>query len=594
MTREELILQGVGAWTAYYRSNPARFAHDYLHLDLRLFQKILLIMMNLSMEFVFIGSRGIGKTFLSAIFCVIRCILYPGTRICIASGTRGQSINVLEKIIQELKPNSPELAAEIDDKETKINGTNAQIVFKNTSVIKVVTASDTSRGNRATLLLLDEFRMISKDVIDTILRKFLTLRRMPRYSALSKEERKAEYNKEKNKTMYLSSAYWADHWSYAKCNDAYDAMEDSVTRSFVCSLPYHLSIKEGLLDRDLVEAEVRETGFSEIKFSMEYSALFYGVADGSFFDYDSISKNRKILYPMMPDRYATLLGNNNKVRIAQKQVGELRILSADIALMSSKKNNNDATAIFINQLMPTKAGKYSNNIIYCDCCEGLHTEDQALVIRKLYEEFQCDYIVIDTQGVGIGVFDMLAREMYDIESGEIYPPLSCCNDSTMAERCSSRDAEKVIWSIKANAALNSECAILLREGFRSGKIRLLVQEYDGEQNMNELKGFASLSPMQKEKLLIPYKHTTLLINELINLQHDESAGRVKLKEKAGMRKDRYSSLSYNYYVSTILESRLRRKKSNSMPGDAFIIKAPSITRKAVSSNRARRNTPSWY
>lgn len=594
MTREERILQGVGAWTAYYRSNPARFAHDYLHLDLRLFQKILLIMMNLSMEFVFIGSRGIGKTFLSAIFCVIRCILYPGTRICIASGTRGQSINVLEKIIQELKPNSPELAAEIDDKETKINGTNAQIVFKNTSVIKVVTASDTSRGNRATLLLLDEFRMISKDVIDTILRKFLTLRRMPRYSALSKEDRKAEYNKEKNKTMYLSSAYWADHWSYAKCNDAYDAMEDNVNKSFVCSLPYHLSIKEGLLDRDLVEAEVRETGFSEIKFSMEYAALFYGVADGSFFDYDSISKNRKILYPMMPDRYATLLGNNNKVRIAQKQAGELRILSADIALMSSKKNNNDATAIFINQLMPTKAGKYSNNIIYCDCCEGLHTEDQALVIRKLYEEFQCDYIVLDTQGVGIGVFDMLAREMYDIESGEIYPPLSCCNDSTMAERCSSRDAEKVIWSIKANAALNSECAILLREGFRSGKIRLLVQEYDGEQNMNELKGFASLSPMQKEKLLIPYKHTTLLINELINLQHDESAGRVKLKEKAGMRKDRYSSLSYNYYVSTILESRLRRKKSNSMPDDAFIIKAPSITRKAVSGNRGRRNTPSWY
>lgn len=594
MTREERILQGVGAWTAYYRSNPARFAHDYLHLDLRLFQKILLIMMNLSMEFVFIGSRGIGKTFLSAIFCVIRCILYPGTRICIASGTRGQSINVLEKIIQELKPNSPELAAEIDDKETKINGTNAQIVFKNTSVIKVVTASDTSRGNRATLLLLDEFRMISKDVIDTILRKFLTLRRMPRYSALSKEDRKAEYNKEKNKTMYLSSAYWADHWSYAKCNDAYDAMEGNVNKSFVCSLPYHLSIKEGLLDRDLVEAEVRETGFSEIKFSMEYAALFYGVADGSFFDYDSISKNRKILYPMMPDRYATLLGNNNKVRIAQKQAGELRILSADIALMSSKKNNNDATAIFINQLMPTKAGKYSNNIIYCDCCEGLHTEDQALVIRKLYEEFQCDYIVLDTQGVGIGVFDMLAREMYDIESGEIYPPLSCCNDSTMAERCSSRDAEKVIWSIKANAALNSECAILLREGFRSGKIRLLVQEYDGEQNMNELKGFASLSPMQKEKLLIPYKHTTLLINELINLQHDESAGRVKLKEKAGMRKDRYSSLSYNYYVSAILESRLRRKKSNSIPDDAFIIKAPSITRKAVSGDRGRRNTPSWY
>lgn len=550
--------------------------------------------MNFAMEFVFIGSRGIGKTFLSAIFCVIRCILYPGTRICIASGTRGQSINVLEKIIQELKPNSPELAAEIDEKETKINGTNAQIVFKNTSVIKVVTASDSARGNRATLLLLDEFRMIAKDVIDTILRKFLTLRRMPRYAALTKDERNAEYDKEKNKTMYLSSAYWADHWSYTKCQDTYRTMEQDMSKGFVCSLPYHLSLKEGLLDRDLVESEVRETGFSEIKFSMEYAALFYGVADGSFFDYDSVSKNRKIAYPMLPEKYASLLSNNQKVRIAPKQAGELRILSADIALMSSKKNNNDATAIFINQLMPTKAGKYSNNIVYCDCYEGMHTEDQALIIRRLYEEFQCDYIVLDTQGVGLGVHDVLAREIYDIESGEIYPPLACCNDPTMAERCASRDAEKVIWSIKANASLNSECAILLREGFRSGKIRLLVQEYDGEQNMTELKGFSSLSPMQKEKVLIPYAHTTLLINELINLQHDESGGKVKLKEKAGMRKDRYSSLSYNYYVATILESRLRRKTNNYLPDDAFIIKAPKNKGRAVSGNRGRRSTPGWF
>lgn len=587
-------MRGVGIWTAYYRSNPHRFAHDYLHLDLRLFQKILLIMMNYAMEFAFIGSRGIGKTFLSAIFCVIRCILYPGTRITIASSTRGQSINVLEKIIQELKPNSPELAAEIDEKETKINGTNAQIVFKNTSVIKVVTASDSARGNRATLLLIDEFRMVSKDIIDTILRKFLTLRRMPKYSALTKDERNAEYDKEKNKTMYLSSAYWADHWSYTKCHDVYSIMMNDMSKGFVCSLPYHLSLKEGLLDRDLVESEVRETDFSEIKFSMEYAALFYGVADGSFFDFDSVAKNRKIAYPMLPEKYASMLSNNAKIRIVPKQAGELRILSADIALMSSRKNNNDATAIFINQLMPTKAGKYSNNIVYCDCYEGMHTEDQALVIRKLYEEFQCDYIVLDCASAGLGIFDALAREMYDVESGEIYPPLSCCNDSTMAERCSSRDADKVIWSIKANANLNSECAILLREGFRSGKVRLLVQEYEGEQNMSELKGFSSLSPMQKEKIKIPYINTTLLINELINLQHDESGGKVKIKEKAGMRKDRYSSLSYNYYVSTILESRLRRKTNNQIPDDAFIIKAPKNIRKAVSNNRGRRNTPGWY
>lgn len=91
MTREEKILQGVNDWTAYYRKNPHRFAEDYLHLDLHLFQKVLLVLMFLCVNFMFIGSRGIGKTFLSAIFCVTKCILYPGSKIVIASGTRGQA-----------------------------------------------------------------------------------------------------------------------------------------------------------------------------------------------------------------------------------------------------------------------------------------------------------------------------------------------------------------------------------------------------------------------------------------------------------------------------------------------------------------------
>lgn len=298
----------------------------------------------------------------------------------------------------ELKPNSPELAAEIDEKETKINGTNAQIVFKNSSYIKVVTASDSSRGNRANLLLLDEFRLISKDVIDTILRKFLTQRRMPRYAELTKEERKVEYAKEKNKTMYLSSAYFVDHWSYLKCTDTCRFMMDDSKRQFVCGLPYQLSICEGLLDPDTVADEMAETDFNELKFMMEYEALWYGNTDGSFFDYNSISKNRKIKYPMLPNKVADKLNNSSQLRIQPKQNGEIRILSADIALMSSRKNKNDATSIFINSLMPTKAGRYTSNIVYTDACEGLRTDDQALMIRKLYDEFMCDYIVLDTNG----------------------------------------------------------------------------------------------------------------------------------------------------------------------------------------------------
>lgn len=397
MAEQNKLMRGVAAWCAYYRANPARFVADYLHIRLRRFQKILITIMMRSTVFVFIATRGIGKTYLSAIYATIRCILYPGTKVCVASGTRGQGINVLEKILLELKPNSPELTAEIDERQSKINGTNAQIVFKNGSYIKVVTASDTSRGNRANVLLLDEFRLISKDVVDTVLRKFLTQRRMPRYSKLTEAERQAEYEKEKNITMYLSSAWWQDSWAYLKCKDALRFMVDDSKKQFVCGFPYQLSIEEGLLDPELVADEMTETDFSEIKFLMEYCAEFYGSADGAFFEFDTIARNRRIKYPMLPERMASKLQSPN-VRITPKQTGELRILSADIALMSSKKHNNDATALFINRMLPTKAGRYTHNIVYTESMEGLRTEDQALAIRKLYDEYDCDYIVLDTNG----------------------------------------------------------------------------------------------------------------------------------------------------------------------------------------------------
>ena len=117
--------------------------------------------------------------------------------------------------------------------------------------------------------------------------------------------------------------------------------------------------------------------------------------------------------------------------------------------------------------------------MYVDGNEGMHTADQALLIRKLFDEFECDYLVIDANGVGAGVADLLMRDIPDPVTGDIYPALSCCNNPEMAARCTSPDARKVIWSIRAFPQFNSDIAYLLREGFRSGRIRLLETEFDG-------------------------------------------------------------------------------------------------------------------
>lgn len=322
--------------------------------------------------------------------------------------------------------------------------------------------------------------------------------------------------------------------------------------------------------------------------------MWYGSEEGAFFNYDSIAKNRKIKFPMLPDRIAHKLPVQS-IKIQPKNNGEVRILSADIALMSSRQHNNDATAIFVNQMIQTKAGRYTSNIIYAESCEGLRTEAQALVIRKLYDEFECDYIVLDTAGIGMGVYDCLARDLLDNETGEVYPALSCCNNSEMASRCTSAGAEKVIWSIKASAQFNSDCAFMLREAFRSGRIRLLCTEYDAENSLSEFRGYSSLSLSDQTMIKLPYINTTLLVDELKKLQHEENNGKIRVYERAGMRKDRYSSLSYNYYVATQIENKLNKRAVSSWSeDDTFIIRAPSKTRGRVVSNGARKNSSSWF
>ena len=189
--RRERVIEGMAIWGSYYRENFDIFVEEYLQLDfLKWFQTMLLVMMNRSRVFLWIAARGMGKSFLIAIFAVARCILYPGTKVVITSGTRGQSINVLEKIQTELMPVSPNLRNEIDMNKTKFSGQDAKVMFKNGSFIKVVTASDNARSNRANILIVDEFRMVKKDTIDTVLKKFLTSRRMPPYRELTEAQRK--------------------------------------------------------------------------------------------------------------------------------------------------------------------------------------------------------------------------------------------------------------------------------------------------------------------------------------------------------------------------------------------------------------------
>lgn len=153
--KSEKILEGIAVWTAFYRENPQRFAKDYLNVSLKLFQKILIYHMIHNNHFMMWACRSLGKTWLSSLFTIIRCILYPGTKICVASATRPQANEILSKIIDDFMKNygwgSENLRREISYAHV---GTNEAVIkFHNGSWIKVVTASDSGRGKNKYLII---------------------------------------------------------------------------------------------------------------------------------------------------------------------------------------------------------------------------------------------------------------------------------------------------------------------------------------------------------------------------------------------------------------------------------------------------------
>lgn len=56
--KADRLLDGVSHWATFYRLNPQRFVKDYLNIDLKLFQKIIIYLLMLSTNFMYLASRG--------------------------------------------------------------------------------------------------------------------------------------------------------------------------------------------------------------------------------------------------------------------------------------------------------------------------------------------------------------------------------------------------------------------------------------------------------------------------------------------------------------------------------------------------------
>lgn len=569
--KEEKILESIGDLCSYFREYPHLFAEYYLHIELRPFQEIVLYQMFHKNHVNLNACRGLGKSWLIAVYAVIKCILYPGSKVCVTSSKLKQAVEVLKKVSNELCLKhgwgSELLNAEI--KKTLLNGEDPQIIFHNGSFIYAVAANKNARSKRSTDNIYDEFVQMDPVIINDVLEPFLTSKRQPGFINNPKYMNDVEENNE----FYLSSAWYKSEWSFGRVQDYLEGMllGDSY---FSCSLPYQLSIESGLLSSSRIKAVYKKRNFDPIKFAMEYECIWFGSNGSEFFSYEDI-KPRCILNKSMPIPDNVLL---NKSKIPETKFNERRILSLDVALMASTENkNNDAACIIINNAILDDNHTYNSNIEFIETFEGLRTEELGSIAMEYYYKYKCTDIVVDARGNGQGVLDYITKEQHDPHTGELMTPFKAVNDPVWADRCKSDIYTESLWVINATPKLNDEAGNFVRNGFLNNKISLLISEYDAYNYLLEsVPGFENKNDKIQLNYQKPYIETTLMINEMINLEWELIGQYIKISEKSGMRKDRYSSLAYNIWVMKQLEFNLKPEREDNTGFEDLPFRQPNI------------------
>ncbi len=556
----------VMAWCSFWRRNLHLFVRDYLKLSLYPYQQIAIYKMGISNFICMIASRNDAKSFIIALYACCRCILYPGTLLVIGSATKGQSkLMVSTKIQDELMQWSKPLAAEIEKVSTSVNDT--YVKFRNTSKIIVYTANDNARGNRSHASCREEFRQIDKKIEDSVISPFQTVRNRPymRKNIGNKLYGDIPILQENPVDIYISSSWIDDgNWMWGIVDQAFTGMlknDGSVLLTFdeSITLKHHLkTMKQMKREKKKQDPVTWKTEFLNLKVKDSLS---------SYFTYKMLM-NRQVSKHVFYPRNILDFKNNRKNKYAiPKQDNEIRVISNDIAFVAGEKNDNSVysciRAIPENITYETNNGSieirqgYRRQYPYIESNQIGDTTKQAIRIRQLYEDFESDFIVIDTRNGGLQVLYALEKVLYDEERGVEYSPLCCMNNEDYAKVCIDPGAKKCIYAINATQILNSDIAIAFRKNLVENKIDFLVNFNTAKEEIlqNNKEYIEEIDVEKQVEFERPFLETQAMISECAELQYEKmpQTGIIKIQEKGKNRKDRYTSCSYGSHFIDQLE-----------------------------------------
>lgn len=456
-------------------------------------------------------SRGYGKTTFELLALYIMAILYPSTTYSMSAQTLQTSAGFFSDKHADIMRFYPMLEKELDGK-VRITDNAVEICFKNGSVITNVTNSGNAKGLRRNGITFEEAALMNfnnyRDNTE------------PLTSEPYKSQRYQSVHDPYmvNKQNFVTTAYYK--------NEAFEFCRQMVLDTidckgaFVYGASYKLPAKFGR-GRSIEEVESLIDKVGQLMFNFNYGSR-WAINNGSCIVNIDLLKSLQTL---------------SQPEMKPVKDGEYYI-SIDVA-RSSKESNNASAIVVLKVLRDTKQKVreiHAVNVIKLP--NGMNFKEQSIICKKLVKLYNAQVLVVDVNGLGVGLLDQLEDEDY-LEDGTMLEALDTINHDI---RSNYSYAKKIIYGIQAQKN-NSEMIVNFIKCVETKVLRLL-EHFD----VNKALDIPDEDYLVSD--VLPFLRTENLIAEVQNLTVEQipSTNKLKINQLVRADKDIYSALLYGLWV----------------------------------------------
>lgn len=548
--RLRAIIPEARQYIAFWREYPDMFI-DFMagpdggpqHFKLYFYQRIFLRAAMRHKYIYAVFPRAYSKSFLSMMVLMCRAILYPRCKLFITSGGKEQAAGIVKEKVQEICTLIPAFQKEIDWRrgQTLEGKDYVKYVFKNGSYFDNIAARESSRGKRRHGGLIEECVGVDGDILSQVIIPTMNISRMCMDGTTQPDE---TLNKSQ---IYITTAGYKNTFPYDKLIQLLVWEIVKPQQSIIMGGTYRIPVLMKLLDANFIKDLKMDGTFNESSFDREYESKWSGTVEDAFFNAEIFDRNRIL---NQPEYEAS--GRNSKLASY--------VLAVDVG----RKGCDSVICVF--KVTPQSQGSSIKSLVNLYTLSDEHFEDQTIKLKKLYYKYNADRIVIDGNGLGIGLIDYMVKTQIDPETNEIFPDFGVVNDDDLFYKKykTSNTVLDAMYIIKANAPLNTEAHAIAKSQLASGKVKFLIDERIAKNKLLAKKKGQTMTPEQRAEELKPFTLTSILKEEMMNLREETEGVNIILKQaNKSIRKDKFSAFEYGlYYLKLEEDKKKKRKKFN--------------------------------